>query len=164
MFNQILDKVLPVKSAFAHCDIPCGIYDPHEAQVAAHTVIRMTKLLSEVKNDPDDNKADNSSDFKISRLTKVKEEHAEKVKNEVRVIWGDYFKTEQIEKYPDLHEKVFKIMKAASKAKQEISLEGSEELLKLVQDFAEIFYQSKGLEVVRVKSGFPTEGEIVSHK
>lgn len=153
-FLSFLFKILPIQTAYAHCDIPCGIYDPHNAQMSAHTVLRMINLLGEAKNDA----------HKIARLTKVKEEHAELVKHEVRIIWGDYFKDEHLKDYPNLHELVFKIMKLASKTKQEVDLTSANELLSKVEEFAEIFWKTKGREVVRVKSGYPTEGEIVLPK
>lgn len=153
MFAWLI-KILPAKEVFAHCDIPCGIYDPHEMQMAAHTVLRMVNLINEAGSDV----------HRVIRLTNVKEEHAEKVKHEVRVLWGDYFKEEHLKDYPDLHDLVFKIMKLASKAKQEVSVEVASELLENTQKFAEIFYKTKGLEPNRVKSPYPTEGEIVSYK
>src|SRR3990167_4934892 len=117
-------KLLPVKTIYAHCDIPCGIYDPHEAQVAAHTVIRMTQLIEETKASSDNAPFDERKKIihQISRLTKVKEEHAEKVKNEVRIIWGDYFKSEHLAKFPNLHDQVFEIMKLASRVKQSVDM------------------------------------------
>ena len=157
---KLITKILPAKRIYAHCDIPCKIYDPYAAQIAAHSVIRMTQMLIELENEGDD-KAYHSQ---IARLTKVKEDHAEICKHEVRVIWGDYFKPEMIEKFPDLHTLVFEIMHFASKARQTIDLEASRELLSKVQQFAEMFYQSKDMESFRIPSGFPTEGEIVIHK
>lgn len=153
-FISFLAKILPQRIAYAHCDIPCGIYDPHNAQMAAHTVIRMTSLISEAKGDV----------HKIARLTKVKEDHAELVKHDIGVIWWDYFKEEHLKEYPDLHLLVYEIMKLASKARQEIDLDSANELLSKVQEFAEIFWKTKGRETVRVKSGYPTEGEIVLPK
>lgn len=157
---------LPGKKAYAHCDIPCGIYDPHNAQVAAHTVIRMTTLINELKVSSQEPSFEERKRIisQVARLTKVKEEHAELVKHEVRILWGDYFKEEHLKEYPNLHEKVFKIMKLASKAKQEVSIDAANELLSLVQDFAEIFYKTKGVKSVRVKTVYPTGGEIVLHK
>ena len=152
-FHTILN-LLPTQIAYAHCDIPCGIYDPHNAQMAAHTVLRMTHFLKEAGNDA----------HKISRLTKVKEEHAELVKREVAVLWADYFKEEHLKDYPNLHDLVFKILKLASKAKQEVNIENANELISKVQEFAEIFWKSKGRETTRVKSGYPTEGELVLPK
>jgi nickel superoxide dismutase len=151
---SLITKFLPLGTIYAHCDIPCGIYDPHEAQLSAHTVIRMTDLLSEAGEDV----------HKIARLTRTKEDHAEKIKYEVRVIWGDYFKPEHLEKFPELHQLVFEIMKLASKAKQDIDRESAGQLLSKVQEFAEIFYKSKGVTPKRIKSLYPTEGEIVTYE
>jgi len=164
MITKLIDLIFPIKTAYAHCDIPCGIYDPHNAQVAAHTIIRMTTMINDLKFDSEDEDEIKKSHHQIARLVKVKEEHAELLKHEVRVIWGDYFKPEIVEKFPDLHDQVWKIMRLASKARQEVNLAAADELLEAVQKFAETYYQSKGLEPVRVKSGFPTEGEIVVHK
>ncbi|KKR73365.1 MAG: hypothetical protein UU17_C0037G0010 [Candidatus Nomurabacteria bacterium GW2011_GWA1_40_8] len=91
MFSNIVDKIFPPRPVHAHCDIPCGIYDPYQAQVAAHTVIRMVNLLNEI------NVSSSEPDFderkrvisRVARLTSVKEEHAEMVKREVRILWGD---------------------------------------------------------------------------
>ncbi|HEY4695124.1 MAG TPA: superoxide dismutase, Ni [Candidatus Nanoarchaeia archaeon] len=147
------------KVAYAHCDVPCGIYDPHNAQMAAHTVLRMTKMIEDLKNEDEKKFV-----HQLSRLQKVKEEHAELLKSEVRIIWGDYFKAENYQDLPLLHEKVFKIMKLASKVRQEVNLEACNELMSATLEFAEIFYKSKGLEPVRVKSPYPTEGELVIYK
>lgn len=155
----IISKILPENITYAHCDIPCGIYDPHRAQMAAHTVIRMTSLLSEAKDEDE-----KSLLHKIARLTAIKEEHAEIVKEETRIIWADYFKEEHLKQYPNLHNLVFKIMKLSSKSKQEINSEAANALLASVQEFSEIFYKTKGVKPMRIKSIYPTEGEIVSYE
>lgn len=161
----LLLKLLPSNTAYAHCDIPCGIYDPHNAQMAAHTVIRMTNLILDLKIDQNAPIEDRKKFIHaLTRYTKVKEEHAELVKHEIRILWGDYFKEEHLTKFPDLHNLVFKTMKLASKARQEINLEVANELLQTVQKIAEIFFKTKELEVLRVKSPYPTGGEIVLHK
>jgi nickel superoxide dismutase len=152
-----LVNFLPVKTIYAHCDIPCGIYDPHNMQMAAHTVIRMTQMITELADDSDHKKFTHQ----MARLVKVKEEHAELCKHELRVLWADYFKPEHLEKYPDLHDLVFKTMKLASKGRQEINMEASEELLANTQKIAEIFFETKGLKSRKVKAPYPTEREIV---
>ena len=166
MFLKTIDKIFPPRPVYAHCDIPCGIYDPYQAQVAAHTVIRMVNLLDEVNASSPEPDFDERKRIisRVSRLTSVKEEHAEMVKREVRIIWGDYFKPEHAEKFPNLHQLVFDIMKLASKARQEVNLEASRQLLSRVQDFAEIFWKTKDKEPVRVKSTYPTEGELILPK
>lgn len=155
----------PLPTAYAHCDIPCGIYDPHAAQLAAHTVIRMTSLIQDLKIEQDaPMEARKKFIHALSRYTKVKEEQAEIIKHEVRVLWGDYFKEEHMKEYPELSDLVYKVLKHASKAKQEINMEEAEELLQMVQEIAEIFFKTNGVEPVRVKAPYPTGGEIVLHK
>lgn len=163
---QILAKILPTQTAYAHCDIPCGIYDPYQAQMAAHSVIRMTSMINDLQLSSGNPSFDERKRIihQIARLTRVKEEHAEIVKHEVRVIWGDYFKPEMLKDDPNVHELVFKIMKLASKARQEINMEVSQELLKSVQEFSEIFWGTKKRKTVRVASSYPTGGELVLPK
>jgi nickel superoxide dismutase len=159
MLRNFLEEYL-IDTAFAHCDIPCGIYDPYYAQTAAHTVIRMTQLIQDAKQEENEKELIHN----ISRYTKIKDEHAEIVKHEIRVIFGDYFKDEHLEQYPDLPNLVRKILKLASIARQEVDMQAAQDLLNSVQEFAEIFYKTKGLEVVRVKSPYPTGGEMVVYK
>lgn len=151
---NLLIKILPSRPVYAHCDIPCGIYDPTPGQIAAHTIIRMTNLIQEAGNDV----------HKISRMTYVKEEHGKKVEEELVTLWADYFKEEHLKEYPELHDLIWKTIKLSGKVRQEVNLEAANELLENVQKIAEIFWKTKGFESVRIPSGYPTEGEIVSHK
>ena len=107
-FSRLL---APKVVAHAHCDVPCGIYDPAGAQLAARTVARMVELIGQM--DTSDNSAANRNKF--VRCVTVKEQHAELVKREVQVIWSDYFKPEHLAKVPDLHDQVWKLLKLASK-------------------------------------------------
>ncbi len=156
---QKLDRVLRFDEAKAHCDIPCGIYDPHQAQVAALTVIRMVDLMADLVNgDQKDNLAFHNS---MSRYVASKEEHAELAKREVRVIFGDFLKKEHVDKYPELPTLFHKIMQAGSKARQSSSREAALELLSLVNRFAEIFWEIKGVPTKKVKAPYKPEEEIV---
>lgn len=139
----------------AHCDIPCGIYDPHQMQIAALTVIRMNQLIEALGGDEAKVKAS------FPRYMLVKEEHAEIVKKEVRVIWGDYFKAEHLEKYPDLNDFVWGLLKLAGKAKQEINMQVAQDLLAQTQKFAEMFWDTKGVKTKRAPSNQAVGGEIV---
>jgi nickel superoxide dismutase len=152
---------LPLKEniAFAHCDIPCGIYDPYVMQRAAHTIIRMTQLIGEVKRD-NETKAEHD----IARMTHVKEEHANLLEEELDTLRNDYFKEEHFNTYPTLNSLFTKTLKAASKARQEINMEAAQEVLAGAQEIAEIFFKTKNVEPIRVKSVYPTGGEIVLHK
>jgi nickel superoxide dismutase len=156
---ETLDRAFDFEEASAHCDIPCGIYDPHLAQVAVLTVIRMVDLMNDlVKGEPK-----NMTEFhnSMTRYVLIKEEHAELCKREVRVIFGDFIKKEHVEKYPELPTLVHKIMQLGSKARQTASRETAVELLGAVNRFAEIFWEIKGVAVKRVKAPYKPEEEIV---
>jgi nickel superoxide dismutase len=153
---RLLDRLAPPSKVSAHCDIPCGIYDPHLAQVAALSVVRMNQLIGDLKEQDQDKRA-----HAVSRYTTVKEEHAELVKREVRIIWGDYFKPEHLEKYPDLHKNVFNIMKLASQARQNVDMPAAEKLLAEVASFAEVFWETKGVQTKRQSSNQAAGGEYV---
>lgn len=155
-----LDRIFGFPVAYAHCDVPCGIYDPHAAQVAAHTVVRMDMLLADlIKTETG---ADVEWRNKFVRYIAVKEQHAEIVKHEVEVLWSDYFKAENAPK--ELHDLVWSTLKLASKAKQNTDIKTAEDLLENVQKVAEAFWASKKVQTVRVKSFYPTEKTIVYPK
>jgi nickel superoxide dismutase len=152
-------KLLPEEEALAHCDIPCGIYDPYVAQRAAHTIIRMTQLLTELKvSDPKKMAHD------IARMTDVKEEHANILEEELETLRNDYFKEEHFKTYSNLDNLFTETLKAAAKARQEINMEAAQETLSGVQEIAEIFFKTKNVQPLRVKSVYPTGGEIVLHQ
>jgi nickel superoxide dismutase len=154
-----LDRVFSFKEVKAHCDIPCGIYDPHQAQVAALTVIRMIDLA----NDLVKGAAKESLEFhnSMSRYIAVKEEHAELCKREVRVIFGDFIKKEHVDKYPELPTLMHHIMQLGSKARQTTSRETAVELLGAVNRFAEIFWEIKGVPTKMVKAPYKPEEQVV---
>ena len=153
---QLLDRVKPARIAWAHCDIPCGIYDPHLAQLAAHTVMRMNQLIAEVKQVTD---ADTRN--KMIRYVSAKEQHAEIVKHELRILWADYFKPEHLQKFPGLHEMFWNALKAASKAKQGANPADAEALLDAVNKIAEIFWKTKDVKAAKVKAPYPTGKDVV---
>ena len=88
----------------------------------------------------------------MSRYIAVKEEHAEKVKQDVRVIWGDYFKPQHIEQYPELHALTHEIMSLGSKCRQTVDRETALKLVDKLNRFAEIFWATKGVAVKRAKA------------
>lgn len=163
LVERLFDTVHPPRPVYAHCDIPCGIYDPHEAQIAALTVIRMDQLIGELTAPAMDAKPEDRAAYvsKLARYTAVKETHAERVKSEVRVIWGDYFTPDHAKQFPQTHDLVWKVLKQASKARQTTNLADAQELLKLVQEFADIFWQTKGVKTRRVPSLQKPGGELV---
>jgi nickel superoxide dismutase len=159
MLTKTLLKIFPTRIAYAHCDIPCGIYDPYVMQRAAHTIIRMTQLIGEVKRD-NETKAEHD----IARMTQVKEDHADLLEEELETLRNDYFKEEHFKAYPKLNQLFAGVLKAASKARQEINIEAANQTLSGVLEIAEIFFKTKNVEPIRVKSIYPTGGEVVLHK
>jgi nickel superoxide dismutase len=160
---RLIDRLSPPETVHAHCDIPCGIYDPHVAQIAAQTVVRMNQLINDLPHpDPGAGKEEHDKYHNsLSRYIAVKEEHAELCKKEVRIIWGDYFKPEHLEKHPDLHSTVWNIMKLGSKVRQEVNMQAAQDLLATVQTFAEIFWATKDASVRRQPSRQAVGGESV---
>lgn len=150
-------KLLPENIAYAHCDIPCGIYDPHNAQMAAHTIIRMTQFLEEMKSDEGIVKAGHD----VVRITHVKEEHSNILEHELTTLENDYFKSEHYDKYPNLGKLFSNSNSLGVKARVGIDMESAKELLETVMQIAEIFYKSKDLRSHRVKAPYPTGLEIV---
>ncbi len=139
-----------VNKVHAHCDIPCKVYDPSIAQYAALSVVRLIDLIEEV----DEGNPQKVVISQISRLTTSKEEQAQMVKDEIAVIWGDYFKEPQIKEHPEVHELVHSIMMAGSKCKQELSRENGEDLLNKVNEFAKIFWATKNVKTQMKKAPY----------
>src|SRR3970040_1048191 len=98
---------------------------------------------------------------KIARYTATKEQHAEVYKSEVRILWADYFKPEHLQQFPQLHDLVWKALKAGSKARQEVNLKASEDMLKHANEIAEIFWKTKGVPTIKAKAPYPTGRETV---
>lgn len=149
-----LQRWLEPETVHAHCDIPCGIYDPHEAIVAAQTCVRMTDLIAEL---PTKGLSDVEMRNSFVRYIKTKEDHAEKAKHEVRVIWGDYFKDEHLKVAPELHALTWKIMKQGGKVRQSTDKQAALDLLESVNKFAEIFWKTKDKSTHAVEAPYPTK-------
>jgi nickel superoxide dismutase len=130
----------PSEKAYAHCDIPCGIYDPATAQLAAESVEKMMTLLADLGSPGDDIAAYSNS---ASRYTAIKELNAEAVKHEVRIIWGDFMKPPDLETAPNLHDVVWDIMRLGSACRQGTSVDDAKALRHKVDEFAEIFAKVK---------------------
>jgi len=154
-----LDKRLHIDKAKAHCDIPCGIYDPGPAQIAALTVVRMVDLMDELQSSHSEQDAEYQNS--MTRYITVKEEHAEKVKNEIRVIWGDYIKQQHLDKHSDLHGLVHKIMQLGSKSRQTADRDIAVQLVDAVNQFSEIFWETKGVATKRAKAPYKPGLEMV---
>ncbi len=155
----LINRLFPHEDAHAHCDVPCGIYDPHLAQVAALTVIRMNQLIEAAEAPAMEKAARDKYMHALARYTATKEHHAELVKHEIRIIRGDFFKPENSPE--GLGELVDNIMKTASKARQNIDMDAANQLLDLVNQFAEAFWKAKGVATKKVSSNQAAGGEFV---
>ena len=121
----------------AHCDVPCGIYDPSAAKVAADTVAKMVEKIGTFQGQTDNDRQN------YIRSVHVKEEHAQICKRELLILWTDYFKPEHLEKYPKLHETFWKAAKLCSKNKQTVDAQAAGELQSAVKEISDIFWATK---------------------
>jgi len=139
-FFSFLKHILPSKTVFAHCDVPCGIYDPKPAQIAAATVLKMVTLIEELEENPSiEDRA------KFVRCVVTKEEHAQKCKQEILILWTDYFKPDHLKMFPHLHETFWKVAKLCSENKQHINKESAQKLVASVDEIARMFAESKSV-------------------
>ncbi len=146
MFN--LFGLFKAQVAEAHCDIPCGIYDPIAAKIAAQTVQKMVQRIQALAV-PDPTSGDPGAVQTyvntVSRYVAVKEEHAEICKHELRVLWADYFRPEHVEAHPDLHTTFWNAEKLAGRNKQNVDMAAAQELVAAVDRISEIFWATKSV-------------------
>jgi nickel superoxide dismutase len=127
-----------IKPVYAHCDVPCGIYETDTMKHAAATCLRMIEKIEAL---PDTTSVEGRNS--LIRMVTTKEKHAQKAKDEMYLLWSDYFKPEHLEKFPDLHTVFWNSVKQASKVKQTASKAECESLIEHVQKIADMFEQSK---------------------
>lgn len=122
---------LPIKPVYAHCDLPCGVYDPMQARIEAASV---KAIIEKMENYQGDDRV---------RAIIIKEERAELVKHHLMVLWADYFKPQHLETYPDLHDKFWKAIKQASECKHHAEVSAADKLLEMIDEIATIFAETK---------------------
>ncbi len=150
-----LDKKLGIQQAKAHCDVPCGIYDPIVAQINALTVVRMMDLMAALEAQG------LARDNSMSRYIAVKEEHAEKAKHEIRVIFGDFIKDAHVQQFPELPTLFHQILQLGSKARQTADRENGVAFVEAINRFAEIFWAVKGVATKKAKAPYAPALEMV---
>jgi nickel superoxide dismutase len=149
MLRKLNDKTATgLRVAEAHCDAPCGVYDPASARIAAEAVLSMTKKILDLKA-PEGGDAKAAANFHntMTRYIVVKEEQAQEAKEQLLILWTDYFKPVHLEKYPDLHDTFWKAAKLCSSVKVEVSLEHANELMDTVKEIHGIFWATKDRDV-----------------
>jgi nickel superoxide dismutase len=135
-----LSRVLaPRHVARAHCDLPCGIYDPEQARIEAESVYKIVEKLGA-----------NSDPAFTTRAIAIKEERADLAKHHLDVLWHDYFKPEHVEKVPNLHELFWNAAKQVSKVKASSDLAEAKKLLSMIDDIDAAWKATGGPEKTRV--------------
>ena len=132
MLRTILKTILPMQTAYAHCDLPCGVYDPAQARIEAESVLKIMEKY-----------ADLHDDVQKMRAVIIKEQRAELVKHHLWVLWTDYFKPEHLEQFPQLHDLFWRATKSAGETKKSVNPEDGKKLLILIDEIDEIFKKTK---------------------
>jgi nickel superoxide dismutase len=131
-FFRLTDRIWAPAPAAAHCDLPCGVYDPAQARIEAESV----KACMEKFNG-------SSDDVFKTRAVFIKEQRADLVKHHLWVLWTDYFKPPHLEKYPQLHDLFWKATKAAGQTKQTNDVAVADDLLAQIAEIDRIFWATK---------------------
>ena len=122
----------PTVEASAHCDLPCGVYDPAQARIEAESI---KGIIAKVADNDD-------PDFRTRALI-IKEQRAEMVKHHLWVLWTDYFTPAHVEKYPQLHQLFWTATKEAGLAKRSQDPAQGQKLLDAIAEIDKIFWETK---------------------
>jgi nickel superoxide dismutase len=136
MLLRLLPRLLaPTIEVHAHCDLPCGVYDPAQARIEAQSVKAIAEKM-----------AGNSDPVFQTRAIIIKEERSDLVKHHLWVLWTDYFKPPHFEKYPHLHElfnKATKLAGGGGGTKASSDVEIADQLLAAIDEISDIFWETK---------------------
>ncbi|EFF93028.1 MULTISPECIES: superoxide dismutase, Ni [Streptomyces] len=122
----------PKVKVSAHCDLPCGVYDPAQARIEAESVKAVQEKMA----------ANEDPQFRVRAIV-IKEQRAELAKHHVSVLWSDYFKAPHFEKYPQLHQLINDTLKALSAAKASADPATGQQALDLIAEIDKIFWETK---------------------
>ena len=147
MINKIasaFSATAPTETADAHCDGPCGVYDPSSIRIAAEAAVSMTKKIAAMTPpEGSDAAAWAAYNNTMSRFVAIKEQQAHLAKEEMLVLWTDYFKPHHLEANPEIHNIFWKAAKLCSSVKVEVSVEHAGELMDAVKEIHELFWATK---------------------
>ena len=124
-------KLSFIKPVYAHCDLPCGVYDPAQAKIEAQSVKAIMDKMASMEGDD-----------RVRALI-IKEERAELVKRHLWVLWTDYFKPAHLEAFPQIHELFWSATKQAGECKHHADPAEGQKLLDMIDEIAEIFWATK---------------------
>jgi nickel superoxide dismutase len=133
--DPVLTRLFTPKTVVhAHCDLPCGVYDPAQARIEAESIKMIIQKVGE----------NSDADFR-TRAILIKEQRAELVKHHLWVLWTDYFKPPHFEKYPELHGLFNEATKlaGATGAKGSLDADVAQKLLDKIAEIDKIFWETK---------------------
>jgi nickel superoxide dismutase len=136
---RLSDILAPKTTVRAHCDLPCGVYDPEQARIEAESCYKIVEKMG----------ANSDSAF-TTRAIAIKEERAELVKHHLDVLWHDYFKPEHLDKVPNLHELFWNAAKQVSKVKASTDIADAKKLLDIIDEVDAAWKATGGEEKTRV--------------
>lgn len=130
----------PKRVVHAHCDLPCGVYDPAQARIEAESV----KAIQQKYRDAEDHKktSESAEEFRTRALL-IKEQRADLVKHHLWVLWTDYFKPKHLDDHPGLHETFWRATKLAGDAKRSQDPSQGQQLLDAIAEIDSIFQATK---------------------
>jgi nickel superoxide dismutase len=127
-----LSKLFVIKPVHAHCDLPCGVYDPAQARIEAESVLGIMNKYAGLEHQEDK-----------WRAIFIKEQRADLVKQHLWVLWTDYFKPEHLAAHPELHDLIWRATKQAGACKKSVDPADGQKLLDLIQEVADVFAATK---------------------
>ena len=142
---------------FAHCQVPCGIYND------AVRIIQIREDFSTIQKAMDQintlsNQQDATSMNQMTRWIITKEDHASKIQEVV----SDYFLTQRVKEEPMGPDYVLyvnqttilhQILVAAMKCKQTVDSKHVVQGLDLIESFIDLYFDTHGKDHIQILSG-----------
>ena len=138
-----LDRIRSPRRVSAHCDIPCGVYDPEQARIEAESCYKICQKYAE-----------SDDELFRQRCVIIKEERAQLAKHHISVLWSDHFKPPHLEQFPNLHDTFWRALKQCSNVKRSMDAAEAQKLLDLIDEIDEMWKKTNGPAETR-KSGRP---------
>jgi nickel superoxide dismutase len=136
----IVDRIAPPLEVSAHCDVPCGVYDPEQARIEAESCLKIIQKY----HDSDD-------EIFRARCVGIKEARAMEAKQHLWVLWTDYFKPPHVEQFPNLHQVCWEATKQCSAVKHTMDADAAQKLLDYIDQIEEMWKATGGADTTRIK-------------
>ncbi len=129
---EIVDRVSEPSVVHAHCDLPCGVYNPLQARIEAESIQKIIQKYH-----------DSNDQVFRDRALFIKDERAELVKHHLWVLWTDYFKPPHLEHFPNLHDLFWRATKKAGESKHTVEPQVAQELLDLIDEIDGVYQKTQ---------------------